>query len=105
MFEQCGWYATSSDDVVHYRPSPQFAIDTDQIAARASHDEGGNLCNKKSYKENSGQAMLMFCTCLDHEVIIGWHICKFEGRRSVMVPLLQCFPAAPKLVMYDFACG
>lgn len=105
MFAQCGWYTTSGDNVTHHRPTPQFYPDQGQIAARSGHDEGTEKCNKNSFKKNPGQAMLMFCTCLDHEVIIGWHLCQFEGRRSVMVPLLQCFPKVPKLVMYDFACG
>lgn len=106
MFEQCGWYATAGAGVVYHRPTPRYLVDHVGIPARSSHDErGGSKCNKNSFKKNPGQAMLMFCTCLDHEVIVGWHLCQYEGRRSVMVPLLQCFPEAPKLVMYDFACG
>lgn len=102
MFELCGWYGS---DLMTVRPSPMFSIDQGQVSARAGHDECVHKCQKQTYTKHIGQSMLMFCTCLDHEVIIGWHLCQYEGRRSVMVPLYQCFPEAPKLVMYDFACG
>lgn len=103
MSMSCGVYNLGPNQ--QNRCVPTFAKNKDQSDASSKDCIGEDTCRKRTYTENKHQCMLHFFVCLVHETIVGWHLGEHEGRRDVMLPIYRYFPKAPKLIMYDFACG
>lgn len=103
LFDSCGTYNLGPFKA--NRVVPCFTKDS-MVSQAASRDEKApDDCRKLTYRADPQQCMLFFCVCLDHEVIVGWHLGMHEGRRDVMVPVYRYFQQPPGLIMYDFACG
>ncbi|KAF8491008.1 hypothetical protein JB92DRAFT_3241490 [Gautieria morchelliformis] len=89
---------------IRIRPScPRLPHDT---RPEPPEDRGGQ-CSKyySTYKTQGLTGGIMCCWCT-HSICYGFHcIPHGEGRNDIFSAILTCWPVAPKLVVYDFACA